>query len=244
MTTTGFGTEQRRGRAGPWAGIAFVVLFVAGFLIFATPNTNSHRASNIAKWDAWWTDSSHRTTAIIGAYLMVLGSLAFVWFASSLQHRLRDRSDGTMMIGFAWLFAAISLASALIRTAIPGGWVFGRLTIPGGDLPAQLDNIGQALLLLAGALSAGAFVASACHAARRSVVFPAWLATAGYVVAVLQIAGPFFFPFVLFPLWVLVASIVLLTRDAKFTAGSMAEGHPERKLLHRHTKVQHPTADL
>lgn len=123
---------------------------------------------------------------------MILGSLAFVWFASSLQHRLRD-----------------------------------------------LDNIGQALLLMTGALSAGAFIASACHAARRSVVFPAWLATAGYVVAVLQLAGPFFFPFVLFPLWVLVASIVPLTRDAKFRAGSMAEGHPERKLRRHQGPAPH-----
>ena len=244
MTTTGFETEQRRGRVGPWMGIAFVVLFVAGFLIFSTPNTTSHRASNVAKWAGWWTDSGHRTTAIIGAYLMVLGALAFVWFASSLQQRLRDRSDGTMMIGFAWLFAALALTSALIRAAIPGGWVFGRLTIPRGDLPAQLDNIGQALLLVAGALSAGAFIASTCHAARRSLAFPAWLAAAGYVVAVLQVAGALFFPFALFPLWVLVASIVLLVRDAKFTAGSMAAGHPERKRLHRHPKTQHPTADL
>lgn len=224
-------------------GIAFVVLFVAGFLIFTTPNTTSHRASNVAKWDTWWTVSSHRTAAITGAYLMVLGALAFVWFASSLQHRLRDRSDGTMMVGFAWLFAALSLTSALIRAAIPGGWVFGRLTIPGGGLPAQLDNIGMGLLLVAGALSAGAFVASACHAARRSVVFPGWLAAAGYVVAVLQIAGPLFFPFALFPLWVLLASIVLLMRDAKFAAGTMAKGHPERRLLHRHSKVQHSMAD-
>jgi hypothetical protein len=225
-------------------GIAFVVLFVAGFLMFATPNTTSNRASNVAKWDTWWTVSSHRTTAIIGAYLMVLGALAFVWFASSLQQRLRERSDGMMMVGFAWLFAALALTSALIRAAIPGGWVFGRLTMPGGDLPAQLDNIGQGLLLVAGALSAGAFVAAACHAARRSVVFPVWLTGAGYVVAVLQVAGALFLPFALFPLWVLVASVVLLTRDAKFTAGSMAEGHPERRRLHRHPKVEHPMADL
>jgi len=244
MTTTGFETVERRGRVGLWAGVAFVVLFVAGFMIFTTPNTTSNRAGNVAKWAAWWTDSSHRTMAIIGAYLMVLGALAFVWFASSLQQRLRDRSEGTMMLGFAWLFAALALTAALIRAAIPGGWVFGRLTIPGGDLAAQLDNIGQAVLLVAGALSAGAFIASACHAARRSVVFPAWLTAAGYVVAVLQVAGALFFPFALFPLWVLVASIVLLMRDAKFRAGSMAEGHPERRLLHRHSKVDKPMADL
>ena len=244
MTTTGFETDQRRGRVGPWMGIAFVVMFVAGFLMFGSPNTTSNRAGNVARWGTWWTDSSHRTMAIIGAYLMVLGALAFVWFAASLQQRLRDRSDGTMMVGFAWLFASLAMTSALIRAAIPGGWVFGRLPIPGGDLPAQLDNIGQAVLLVAGALSAGAFIASACHAARRSVLLPAWLTNTGYVVAVLQIAAALFFPFALFPLWVLIASIVLLVRDAKFTAGSMAAAHPERRLLHRRSKGENPMADL
>ena len=244
MTTTGFETEPRRGRVGPWMGIAFVVLFVAGFLTFPMPSTNSHRVSNVAKWSAWWTHSNHRVMAIVAAYLMVLGALAFVWFATSLQQRLRERSDGTMMVGFAWLFAALAIASALVRATIPGGWIFGSLTIPSGDLAAQLDGIGEATLLVGGALSAGAFLAAACHATRRSVVFPAWLTTAGYVVAVLQFGAAFFFPFALFPLWVLVASIVLLRRDAQFRAGSMAEGHPERRLLHRQRQPKQPTADL
>jgi hypothetical protein len=38
---------------------------------------------------------------------------------------------------------------------------------------------------------------------------------AGYVVAVLQLVAAFFFPFVLFPLWVLVVSIVLLRRASR-----------------------------
>jgi hypothetical protein len=224
-------------------GIAFVVLFVGGFIVFAGPNTTGNAANNTVKWNAWWTHSDHRTAAIIGAYMMVVGVLAFVWFACSLQQRLRDRVDGMMMVAFASLFAALALSSALIRAAIPGGKVFGSLSVPGGNLPEQLDNIGMALLLVAGALSAGAFVASACHAARRSVVFPAWLTISGYVVAIAQLAGAFFFPFALFPLWVLATSIVLLIRDAKFAAGSMAEGHPERRTLRRH-RAERPVADL
>ena len=243
MTTTEFQTEQRRGRVGPWMGVAFVMFFVGGFLVFSGPNTTSNSASNTAKWDAWWNVSHHRTEAIIGAYLMVVGVLAFVWFACSLAQRLRERTDAMMMIVFASLFASLALTSALIRAAIPGGKVFGRLAVPGGNLPEQLDNIGMALLLVAGAVSAGAFVASACHAARRSVVFPTWLTISGYVVALAQLAAAFFLPFALFPLWVLAASIVLLVRDAKFAAGSMAEGHPERRTLRRH-RSEHPLADL
>jgi hypothetical protein len=55
-------------------GIAFVVLFVAGFMVLQTPNDSK----DTVKWQRWWTDSGHRVSAVIGAYLMVLGLLAFV----------------------------------------------------------------------------------------------------------------------------------------------------------------------
>src|SRR6266852_3713116 len=63
-------------RLGSWMGIAFVVLFVAGFLLFNTPN----KGTDTAKWANWWNDSGNRTTAVIAVYLIVLGLIAFVWF--------------------------------------------------------------------------------------------------------------------------------------------------------------------
>jgi hypothetical protein len=79
-------------------GIAFVVLFVAGFLMFPTPGMSSHRVSNVAKWSAWWTHSNHRVLAIVAAYLMVLGALAFVWFATSLPRTVRRNDDGRLRV--------------------------------------------------------------------------------------------------------------------------------------------------
>jgi hypothetical protein len=109
----------------------------------------------------------------------------------------------------------------MVRVSIPGAKQFGSTPVPaGGDLARQFDQIGFALLLVAGALAAGLFVGMASHLARRSGTLPGWLTIAGYVVAVLQLVASFFFPFLLFLLWVLVASIVLLRRAtrAKTTA--------------------------
>ena len=196
-------------------GVAFAVLFVAGFLVFPTPSDEK----DTAKWARWWTDSGHRAGAIVGAYLMVLGLLAFVWFMWGLNQRFRDR--GGMMITFGTMFATLALVSALVRAAIPGGKVFGDTPLPpGADLARQFDNVGFAVLLVAGALSAGAFTATASYLARRDAVLPGWLTIAGYVVAVAMLAAGFFLPFVLFPLWVLVASIVLLRRLGR------SEGEP------------------
>ncbi len=208
-------------------GIAFVVLFVVGFLMFSTPDTNASQA----KWDAWWAVSSHRTTALIATYLMVLGTMAFVAFIWNLAQRFRPGAGAPTTFGA--LFVALALVAALIRAAIPGGKQFGSLAIPTGGWAAQFDNIGQGLLLVAGAISAGAFLVTASFWAHRYNVLPNWLIVSGYVVGVLQLAAALFFPFVLFPIWVLVTSIVLMTRDSRaidadpLAAGSMAAGHPE-----------------
>jgi hypothetical protein len=208
--SAGLGNDAQPSRAGPWMGIAFVVLFVAGFIAFPTPSSGK----DTAKWARWWTDSGHRTAAIIGAYLMVLGLLAFVWFMWGLNQRLRDR--GGMMITFGTLFVALGLVSALVRAAIAGGKQFGETPVPpGADFARQFDQIGFGVLLVAGALAAGAFTATASYLARRDAILPGWLTMAGYVVAVLQLVGSLFFPFVLFPLWVLVVSIVLLRRESR-----------------------------
>ena len=218
------GSGARLGRLGSWMGIAFVVLFVAGFLVFPVP-TDSKSAVRAFKWVTWWKDSGHRTTAVIGAYLMVLGVLAFIWFAWSLRERLRDH--GGLMFTFGSVFAAVALVSIMIRASIPGAKEFGSTPLPTNELPQQFDQIGFALLLVAGALAAGLFVGIASLLTRQDETLPVWLTSAGFVVAVAQLAGAFFFPFALFPLWVLVTSIVLLQRDRRVPAtagGSVPSG--------------------
>jgi hypothetical protein len=215
MSATGAGRPL--GRVGAWMGIAFAVLFVVGFLIFPTPDDNTHTL----EWARWWNDSGHRAGAITGAYLMTLGLLAFVWFAWTLRERVGD--GGGLMFTFGSIFAAIALVSALIRAAIAGGKAFGDTPVPrGADLARQLDNIGFGVLLVAGALTAGLFVVLASYLASRSGILPTWLCIAGYVVGALQVVAVFFFPFALFFLWVLIAAIVLVSRSRSAVTASPA----------------------
>jgi hypothetical protein len=203
------GTSRGLGRVGAWMGIVFVVLFAVGFISFPTPDNDKHTA----EWVRWWTDSGHRVGAIVGTYLMVLGVLAFVWFASSLRDRLGEGSG--LMLTFGSIFAAMALVSSMVRATIPGAKVFGDVPVPVGDFARQFNQIGMGLLLLAGALAAGLFVALASYLASRAGVLPGWLCVAGYVVGALQLVAALFLPFVLFFLWVLVAAIVLVSRGAR-----------------------------
>jgi hypothetical protein len=196
----------RSSRVGTWMGIVFVVLFSVGFSVFSTPSDNK----NTAKWQHWWSDSGHRAGAVAGAYLMVLGLIAFLWFLSSLRDRLEG---GGLVVIFGSVFVALGLVSTLVRAAIPGGKVFGDTPIPSSpDLARQFDNVGFGLLLVAGALAAGGFVVATSYLARRSGLLPGWLTIAGFVVGALQLAAGLFFPFLLLLIWVLVTCIVLLSR--------------------------------
>jgi hypothetical protein len=211
-------TQSSRGlgRVGAWMGIAFVVLFAVGFVAFPTPDNDKHTA----EWIRWWTDSGHRAGAIIATYLMVLGALAFVWFASSLRDRLGEGSG--LMLTFGSIFAAMALVSAMVRATIPGAKVFGDVPVPVGDFARQFNQIGMGLLLVAGALAAGLFTVLASYAASRSGALPAWLCIAGYVVGALQVVAALFLPFALFFLWVLIAAIVLVSRSRGTVTASPA----------------------
>jgi hypothetical protein len=203
---------QPFGRVGAWMGIVAVVLFVVGFIIYPTPDDDT----KVVQWARFWQDSGHRVTAIIATYLIVLGLLAFVWFTSSLRDRVG--AGGRLMFTFGSIFVAVGLVSAMIRATIPGAKEFGDVPLPGGVLAQQFDQASFAILLVAGALSAGLFTVFASYAASRSGALPTWLCIAGYVVGALQILAGFFFPFALFFLWLLIAAIVLVSRGRTVTA--------------------------
>ena len=203
---------QPLGRVGAWMGIVSVVLFVIGFIVFPTPDDDT----KVLQWERFWRDSGHRVGAIVATYLMVLGLLAFVWFASSLRDRVGEGSR--LMFTFGSIFAAVGLVSVMLRATVPGAKEFGDVPLPGGVLAQQFDQASFSILLVAGALSAGLFTVFASYAASRSDTLPAWLCIAGYVVGPLQILAGFFFPFVLFFLWLLIAAIVLVSRGRTLTA--------------------------
>ena len=207
---------QPLGRVGAWMGIVAVALFAVGFIVFPTPDDDT----KVLQWTRFWRDSGHRVGAIIATYLMVLGLLAFVWFARSLRDRVGD--GGGLMFTFGSIFAAVGLVSVMLRATVPGSKEFGDVPLPGGVLAQQLDQASFAILLVAGALAAGLFTVLASYAASRSGALPTWLCIAGYVVGALQVLAGFFFPFALFFLWLLVAAIVLVRRGSRAVSASPA----------------------
>ena len=202
-------------RLAPWAGIAFAILFVAGFFIHGeTP-----AGDETAEWEAHWADSGNRTQAIIGMYLMVAALFAFLWFSRGLLRRLVSSDNGSQPIASiaysaSTLFVGGVLVAVVVATSIAGSVEFGDAPVPDdADLARQFDQLAFGLLLIPGCLSAGVFIALVSELARRSQALPTWLVWAGFVVAAVQVVAVFFIPLALIPLWALVTAVVLLLRE-------------------------------
>ena len=215
MAATGTsGRVGRVGRVGAWMGIAFSVLFVVGEFIQPSPKD----MKDVNEWAQLWNSSSNRTKQILGAYLVVVGLLAFIWFASKLRSALGDGAG--MMLTFGSVFAAMGMVGTLIATTIAGNKAFASAPVPSGSFSQQLNGVGAGILVVPGALAAGVFVAIASYLARRNSVLPGWLTIFGYAVAVLQVVAVVFIPLLLVPIWVLITSIVLLRREAGTAAAA------------------------
>jgi len=225
-------TEPQRpsARATAWGGIAFAILYVAGVMtMFAgTPDdTNIDRpARYTADWVKYYADSGNRTTALIGAYLLVAAGIAAVVFGAHLRERLgaagaggsgRIAFAGTIMLGTLTIVAAVAVAW------IPGAVAFGDVPAPQGELAGFAAQLGFGALLVGGGMTGALVLMAAGIGSIRTGALPKWLAWAGIVVAVIVGAlGAFFVPMLLLVLWMLVAGIVGLRRPFAGEAATAA----------------------
>jgi len=219
------------GRSRPntaWAGIVFAVLYIVGVMTAAgaqPANIDDFKdspADLAAGWPTYYEDSGHRWTILVGAFFVAGATLALIVFASALRDRLADAgapTAGRLAFGASLVFAAITLAAVTAMGWIPGAKQFGGVAVPEGELNYLSSQLGFAMLLLGGGAAAALFLVTAGRAAGRTDVVPAWLGWAGVVIGVLVFfLGVMFVPMALFPLWVLITSIVLIRRPAGATA--------------------------
>ena len=210
-------------RSASISGIAAAVLFVAG----AALGIASHPGGSDRKVVSWWQDGGNRAHVWIGAALIVLAIISFVWYASGVRETLRrtgSESLASLAFGAALVFAALALVGDVFQLSIAAAIDFGthfkldpntaRLV----DTFTYLPIFGGAMVLslMAGAVSVGA---------RRAGVFPRSLCYAGYVIAPALLLSVILWgiPLALFGIWVVATSVVMLRR------GSVEASDPRRR---------------
>ena len=171
MAATPVGNTRSGLRWSGIAAIAFVVLFVVGFVL--TTDTPDGNESN-AVWRRYFLDSGHRTGMIIGAFAFALAGLAFLVFLSVLRERLRHASTGA-----EWV-ATLSFASGIAFVAFLGVAALGLANIAAdvefGDSPVPRDasimrsfeSLGMGSMLVFGMAAAGLLILTTSIVAGRT----------------------------------------------------------------------------
>jgi hypothetical protein len=206
---------ERSGRA---AGIAFVVLTIASFIVGGEPPKVSDSAADVVAYY-----DGERGQVLFSTFLFAVALGFWIWFGGTLANCLRERGEGRVaatIIGAVSAFVAIQLISAGIN-----GIAAHSVARAGEDGVTQaLFNLTWGLDVVA-AIPSAVFFLAASLGLKRTHMIPAWLSAAGIGVAALFILRTttwardgFWSPtgeylFILIPLallWILITSVILV----------------------------------
>jgi hypothetical protein len=218
VTATGRDSPQAFAapRAAVIAGIIFAVLLIVGLGVIrlSVPADPSESGT-------WVADAGRRSAVRFALYLFPLAGIAFLWFMGVLRNRLGAKEDqflataflGSGLLFVVSLFSAAALAGGLLETMADGHgpladsetYHFGRRAV-------------YVLLNVFAFKMAAVFMFSTGTIGLRTAFLPRWVALVGYACALvlLLVITDWAWVGLLFPLWVLLVSTVVLTMEFRF----------------------------
>jgi hypothetical protein len=209
-------------RWGASLGLLAVVLWVIAFVVSdGSPDSTDSNAVI----QAWYESSSHQNTQLIGFFLFVIGVLCVIGFFGALRERLADAEDtpariSQLAFGAGLLSAALSVLAVIFFT-VPA---FTASDSSAADVaPAtfrMLTNAGYMTWVVSAMIGAITVWASSAISLRRGV-FPRWFGWVSVLVGVVQLFAVFFFPILLFWLWIAAASALLTWRRPASAEGAV-----------------------
>jgi uncharacterized membrane protein SirB2 len=211
-----------------WAalsGIVFVVLMLTGaFFVTDVPEADAS-AQEIA---AYLDDSGNHTRNLIGAYIWVLGGLAFLGFLAGLRAVLR-RAEGdpgtlsSLVFGAGVVFTAVWSVSAAALATVAYSVEFADAPVSDADLVRVLPQLGSLLLLLGGGFAGILLLVATSILVFRTRVFPRWFAWLGILAAIVLVVDVAYMNILPLVALVGVASIALLMRQDETATAAAPE---------------------
>ena len=200
-------TDLRAIRAAGVAGLLFSVLLTVALVLMRLDPLGEFgdlTTGIVDVADSW----------LVALYLVPFAGIAFLWFLAVLRRRIgrgEDQFFATVFLGsgflyIAMLFAADAAATAAVTAARAGGahatdptFVFGR---------ALADALFYVFAVKMGAV----FMLVSSNIGRRRGFLPRWLIAFGIIGALIMLLSVGFLEplALLFPLWVVFVSILLL----------------------------------
>lgn len=195
----------RSRRSAAVAGIVFGVLLLAAMVMMRLALSDDSLAS-------MRSDEQSRRLVRWSLQLIPFAGIAFLWFIGVVREQLgevEDRLFSTVFLGSGLLFLAMLFSGAATSSG-----VLALLARPNPD--ASLWEFGrdstQTLISVYAMRMAAVFTLSVSTVGIRAGAMPRWVSYLGYVVALalLVAGGEHRWTQLVFPLWVLLVSVVIL----------------------------------
>jgi hypothetical protein len=203
-------------RAAALAGVLFAVLFTTALALLRSALPETLTA------DTDWVESGTTTRVSIGLSLVPFAGIAFLWFMGVVRDRFKDAEDqlfSSVFIGSGLLF----LAMLFVSSAIAGGLITTAPLLTDEQSRSEITTFGRAVMLqvtnIYALRMAGVMLISLATMWLRTGVMPKWLAFATYAVAIvlLFVTTLSLWATLIFPLWVLAVSILILVFNYRRT---------------------------
>jgi hypothetical protein len=211
----GIPARLRSTEAAALAGLVHAVLYVAAITVMRrAPSPMSGGAVDTD----WYLSTGNQRMMITGLNLLVLSTIAFLWFVAVIRRRVGEREDrffGTVFLSSALLLSGLWLVGAVVYTTpAVSAYVFGHE--PTGDDIAMWHGAATATLLVLVARFQAVFIITATTVVRMAGTFPRWIVLVGYATGLflMLVSVPNALLHWVFPGWVALISAVTLIRAA------------------------------
>ena len=201
----GFASFWRTRRSAAIAGIVFAVLLLVAM-------TTLRIALSEGSLQALRADAQRRGLIRFSLHLVPFAGIAFLWFIGVVREQLGevdDRLFSTVFLGSGLLFVAMLFSGSAATASL-----MQMLTGPNvnADVFAYGRGTSQGLMSVYAMRMAAVFTLSVSTVGLRASRLPRWVSYLGYLVALtlLVAAGEHKWTQLVFPVWVLLVSVVIL----------------------------------
>jgi hypothetical protein len=215
-------------RAAAIAGVIFAVLLIVGLALIrlSVPADPSLPGS-------WVIDSSRRGVVLLALNLFPFAGIAFLWFMGVLRNRLGAREDqfiATAFLGSGLLFVVSLFSAAAIAAGLLEAVADRHIVLPDSEAYYFGRRTVYVLLNMFAFKMAAVFMFATCTIALRTAFIPRWVALVGYACGLVLLLAMTSWAWIwlLFPLWVLLVSTVVLTTEFRRRPEDPADDSPVR----------------
>jgi hypothetical protein len=215
--------SDRHARYAAATGVLFVGLVVLGFAVQPKPPSSDASASEVLNYVVDHHNALHAVQLIFGAAMFL-----FIWFIAALRNSLGGAEGGGQRLATTAYGGGLIAAAGLIVSLGLGATAALHPAENGPDVTHALTDAAAMVLAVSAPAAVVFFVANGISII-RSGYLPAWLGWLGFATALFNAFGlgnvftdhgafaadgvlGFLIGFLLFLIWVLAASILLVRR--------------------------------